>query len=124
LEASATAIRHAFRYLDFPDEQVRAYLKGFREAMNLLQSRPSLSRLPFPEVREIMLTNSLFAGLSLRDARIRERFGVTIISIMKGSGEVLVNPPPATILNPGDKLRVLGLSEEIDTFLSHVPAPN
>ena len=124
LEASATAIRHAFRYLDFPDEQVRAYLKGFREAMNLLQSKPSLSRLPFPEMREITLPNSSFAGLSLRDARIRERFGVTIISIMKGSGKVLVNPSPSTILEPGDKLRVFVFSEQIDTFMSHAAAPN
>ncbi|MGH9786176.1 MAG: cation:proton antiporter [Terriglobia bacterium] len=124
LEASATAIRHAFRHLDFPDEQVRAYLKGFREAMNLLQGKPSISRLPFPEMRELTLPNSSFTGLSLRDAGIRERFGVTIISITKSSGRVLVNPPPGTILEPGDKLRVFGLSEEIDTFVSRAVAPS
>ena len=124
LEASATAIRHAFRYLDFPDEQVRAYLKGFREAMNLLQSRPSISGLAFPEMREITLPNGSLAGLSLNDSRIRERFGVTIISITKGSGKVLVNPPPSTIFDAGDKLRIFGLSEDIDTFLSKGAGPN
>jgi len=117
LEASATAIRHAFRYLDFPDDQIRAYLKGFREAMNLLQGRPSRALVPFPEVREFALSNSWLAGRSLRDAGIREKFGISVISIVKGTGKVLVNPPPGTVLESGDKLRIFGLAEDIDTFV-------
>jgi CPA2 family monovalent cation:H+ antiporter-2 len=124
LEASATAIRHAFRYLDFPDEQVRGYLKGFREAMNLLQGRPATSRVLFPEMREVAIANPSFIGHSFREAGIREQFGVTIMSITRSSGKVLVNPPPETLLELGDKLRVFGLSEEIDSFVSHAAGSN
>ena len=118
LEASATMIRHAFAYIKLPDDQIRAYLRGFREAMDSLQSKPAPSRLPFPEAREFTLTSVRFAGHSLRDNRIRERFGVTVVSITRASGEKLLDPPPDTILKPGDKLEVLGLSDEIDAFVS------
>jgi voltage-gated potassium channel Kch len=120
LEASATAIRHAFRYLQFPDEQVRAYLKGFREAMNLLQGRPSTSRMTSPEMREFIIAGPSLASRSIRDARVREQFGVTIISIIKDSGKVVVNPSPATILEAGDKLRVLGMPDDIELFQSQL----
>jgi CPA2 family monovalent cation:H+ antiporter-2 len=119
LEASATAIRHAFRYLNFPDEQVRAYLKGFREAMNLLQGRPVGSPLEYPEMREVTLGNPVLAGHSLQDTKIRERFSVTVISITKHTGSTVVNPPPGTFLDLGDKMRVFGMADELDTFASH-----
>jgi len=122
LEASATVIRHAFAYLKLPDDQVRAYLRGFREAMDSLQGKPITSRLTFSEVRELTLSNPSFAGRSLRDSRIRERFGVTIVSITRATGEAMLDPPAGTILELGDRLRVLGLSDEIDAFTSQAAA--
>ncbi len=124
LEASATIIRHASHYLHVSDEQVRLYLRGFRKAMYSLEGRPSMSRLPFPEVREITLTNASLAGRSLREARIREQFGVTVVSLSRASGETLMNPPADTVLEPGDRLRVLGMAEEIDAFMARAAAPN
>jgi len=118
LESSATIIRHAFSYLEVPDEQIRAYLRGFRKAMDSLQGKPITSRLTFPEVRELTLSNPSFAGRSLRVSRIREHFGVTIVSITRATGEALLDPPAGTILELGDRLRVLGLSDEIDAFTS------
>ena len=122
LEASATVIRHAFAYLKLPDDQVRAYLRGFREAMDSLQGKPITSRLTFSEVRELTLSNPSFGGRSLRDSRIRERFGVTIVSITRATGEAMLDPPAGTILELGDRLRVLGLSDEIDAFTSQATA--
>lgn len=116
LEASATLIRHAMSYLRLPDEQTRAYLRGFREAMDTLQSRPSISLAPFPEMREVALCDSPLVGRSVRDVRIRELFGVTVIVIERASGETLINPSPDTILMSGDKLRVFGLAEGIDAL--------
>jgi CPA2 family monovalent cation:H+ antiporter-2 len=116
LEASATIIRHASYYLHVSDEQVRQYLRGFRKAMYSMEGKPSMSRIPFPEVRELTLTGGSLAGQSLRDARIREKFGVTIVSLIRASGETLMNPPPGTVLESGDRLRVLGRAEEIEAF--------
>ncbi|MBI4164205.1 MAG: cation:proton antiporter [Acidobacteria bacterium] len=122
LEASATMIRHAFPYIKLPDDQVRAYLRGFREAMESLQGKPSTTLQTFPEARELTLSNPSFGGRSIRDSRIRERFGVTVISIRRASGEALLDPPAGTILELGDRLRVLGLSDEIDAFTSQAAA--
>jgi len=116
LEASATIIRHASYYLHVSDEQVRSYLRGFRKAMYSMEGKPSISRAPFPEVREVTLAGGALAGHSLRDAQIREQFGVTVVSIVRASGETLMNPPADTVLQSGDRLRVLGMAEEIDAF--------
>ena len=120
IEASATMIRHASSYLKLPDDQTRAYLRGFRVAMDAVESRPSTSQLPFPEARELAVVSSEFAGKSLRDAQIRKRFGVTILAITRASGEVLVNPPPETILMTGDKLRIFGPSRESEAFAAAI----
>jgi CPA2 family monovalent cation:H+ antiporter-2 len=124
LEASATIIRHASHYLHVSDEQVRSYLRGFRKAMYSMEGRPSISRVPFPEVREITLTSAPLAGRSLRDAQIREQFGVTVVSIVRASGETLMNPPADTVLESGDRLRVLGMAEEIDSFAAQAAVAN
>jgi CPA2 family monovalent cation:H+ antiporter-2 len=123
LEASATIIRHATYYLHVSDEQVRSYLRGFRKAMYSMEGKPSLSRAPFPEVRELTMAGGALAGRSLRDAQIREQFGVTVVSIVRASGETLMNPPADTVLEPGDRLRVLGMAEEIEEFAAQATAP-
>ena len=124
LEASATIIRHATYYLHVSDEQVRSYLRGFRKAMYSMEGKPQMSRVPFPEVRELTLANGALAGRSLREARIREQFGVTVVSIARAGGETLMNPPADTVLQPGDRLRVLGMAEDLDAFTSQAAPPN
>jgi CPA2 family monovalent cation:H+ antiporter-2 len=116
LEASATIIRHASSYLHVSDEQVRLYLRGFRKAMYSMEGKPTMSRVAIPEVRELTLANGSLAGRSLREAAVREQFGVTVVSIIRASGETLMNPSADTVLQPGDRLRVLGMAEEIDAF--------
>ena len=73
-----------------------------------------------PEVREVAVSSPSFAGRSLRDMKLRETFGVTIVSIRRASGESLTNPPADTILQPNDRLRVLGRSDEIDVFAATI----
>ncbi len=51
---------------------------------------------------------------SLRHAQIRERFGVTVVAIRRTDGTVVMNPPPEAMLRTGDRLRVFGLSGQID----------
>ena len=90
--------------------------------MYSMERKPSISRVPFPEVRELTLANTPLADRSLRDSQIRERFGVTIVSIARASGETLMNPPADTVLQSGDRLRVLGMSEELDAFTAQAAA--
>ena len=56
------------------------------------------------------------ADLSLGEARVRERFGVTVVSVERPDGTAMVNPSAETRLRPGDRLRVFGLPEQVDAF--------
>src|SRR5690348_16027104 len=109
-------IRHVLGWLRLSKDRTAAYLERFREAMEVLQARPSVSPVPFPEVSEVTLGDSSLVHRSLRDSQIRERFGITVVAITRSSGEILVNPLPETVLQPGDKLRVFGLPEQIKVF--------
>lgn len=117
MEASATFIRHACgHYLMLPDSQIRVYLRSFRDAMESAQRSVERPTQTVPEVREVPVANSALAGRSLRDMRLREVFGVTVVAIKKAAGESLTNPPADTVVEPNDRLRVLGRSDEIDAF--------
>jgi CPA2 family monovalent cation:H+ antiporter-2 len=113
LEASATLIRHALASLGLPKERVIAYLERFRGAMDRAEAATATGALP--EVRELTIGTGDVTDRSLRDARIRERFGVTVVALRRAEGPLL-NPPPETILRPGDVVRVFGLPEQIEAF--------
>jgi CPA2 family monovalent cation:H+ antiporter-2 len=119
LEAAITLIRHALRQLSLPETRVLDYLARFRGAMS-----PAGAVAPgglglaqaLPEVCEITLGAGALADLSLGEARVRERFGVTVVSVERPDGEAVLNPSADTRLRPGDRLRVFGLAEQIDAF--------
>ena len=115
LEASATIIRHALAHLPLPDEQVLAYLKRFRQAVTTGDEGGAAAAVPLPEVREVRIGAAGLADQSLREAAIRERYGVTIVGIARREG-VMLNPPPETRLREGDVVRVFGRPEQVATF--------
>ena len=55
---------------------------------------------------------------SLGEARLRERFGVTVVAVTRAAGETLADPTAETVLRAGDRLRLFGLSRQIDALLS------
>ena len=114
LEASATLIRHALATLGLPKERAIAYLERYRGAMERAEGGATTVGV-LPEVRELALRPGSMADLSLREARIRERFGVTVVAVRRADGPVF-NPAPETILRPGDVVRVFGLPEQIEAF--------
>jgi CPA2 family monovalent cation:H+ antiporter-2 len=118
LEAAATLIRHAMGRLLLPQDRVGAYLERFHEAMEAARGRLGPDADPLPQVREITLGLGPLADQSLREARVRERFGVTIVAITRADGDVLLNPSAETILRPGDRVRLFGLPGQIEAFLS------
>jgi K+/H+ antiporter YhaU regulatory subunit KhtT len=69
-----------------------------------------------PDVREVRLRPGPLADTTVRDAQIRERFGVTIVAITHPDGSLVVNPPADTILRAGDRLRVFGLPAQIESL--------
>src|SRR5438876_1195524 len=95
LEASATLIRHALAALGLPKDRTIAYLERYRSAMERADAG-GVAAVALPEVHELALGAGGITDRSLRDARIRERFGVTVVAIRRADGLVL-NPPPDTM---------------------------
>jgi CPA2 family monovalent cation:H+ antiporter-2 len=114
-EAAAALIRHALDQLGQPADEALAYLDRFRSAMGEMAETAG-ARPGLPEIREAALPGGPFAGRSLRDAAIRERFGVTVVAITRADGELLANPVPETLLHAGDRVRLFGLPQQIDAF--------
>jgi CPA2 family monovalent cation:H+ antiporter-2 len=122
VEAAAALIRHALRQLALPEERLAPYLERFRDAMSLAPVPPEPAT-GLPEVREVTLPPGGLADLTLRDAGVRERFGVTVVAITRADGSALVNPPAAATLRAGDRLRVFGLPAQIDALVSTAAGP-
>jgi len=119
LEGAATLIRHALRALALPQPRVLDYLTRFRGAMNpagVGAGASASTTEALPEVHEVTLLPGALADLSLGEARIRERFGVTVVSVERPGGDAVLNPSADTRLRPGDRLRVFGLPEQVDAF--------
>jgi CPA2 family monovalent cation:H+ antiporter-2 len=114
VEAASTLIRRALQHLALPRERVLAYLDRFRGAMEMVPAIRVGGALP--EVREVILPAGQLAGQSLRDARIRERVGVTVLGVTRSDGELVLHPLPDTILRAGDRVMVFGLPEQIGAF--------
>ncbi len=120
LEAAGTLIRHALARLQLPKSLALAYLERFRDAMESGQAPPAGAET-MPEVREVAVGSDGVADQSLRESRIRERFGVTVVGVVR-AGDVILNPPPDTMLRPGDRVRLFGLPAQIDRFVRETTA--
>ena len=114
-EAASTLIRHALRRLAVPREKVLAYLELARDAAEVSPSAVAQDEL-LPRVSEVTLEVGPFADQSLRTARIRERFGVTVVGIIRPDGGYTSHPAPDTVLHAQDRLRIFGLPEQIARF--------
>ncbi|HEU4368229.1 MAG TPA: cation:proton antiporter [Methylomirabilota bacterium] len=119
LEAAATLIRHALHRLETPRERVLAYLEQFRDAINLAGARPPEPADRLPEMQEVTLGPGALADCTLREARVRERFGVSVLAITRADGLLEANPSADTVLRPGDRIRLFGLPEQIGALLAY-----
>jgi CPA2 family monovalent cation:H+ antiporter-2 len=123
VEGAATLIRHALRRLALPQERVLAYLDRFRDAMETHAATAGGAEDPLPRVSDLRLPQGALADQSLGEARVRERFGVTVVAITRAGGEVVVNPSAETVLRAGDGVRLFGLPEQIEAFRAAAERP-
>jgi K+:H+ antiporter len=117
-EAASTLIRHALERLSLPRERVLAYLNRFRGAMERAKAEAEEVGAGLPQTREVSLRGGHLVGQSLGEARMRERFGVTVVAVTRVTGEEIADPTAETVLRRGDRLRLFGLPRQIDTLLS------
>jgi len=116
LEASATMIQHALDCLKLPPDEASDYLERFRDAVGTARGAVSSTLKALPNVYEFNVDGPPLADRSLREARIRERFGITVVAVIRSSGELVLNPAPESVISSGDKIRVFGLPEQIENL--------
>jgi CPA2 family monovalent cation:H+ antiporter-2 len=117
LEAASTLIRHALRRLALPRERVLAYLEQYRESMD--PAGPHVVEGGLPQLREVTLEDGSLSDRTLHDARVRERFGVSVVAITRADGTLVPHPSADTMLRAGDRVRLFGLPEQIDALLAY-----
>jgi CPA2 family monovalent cation:H+ antiporter-2 len=94
LEAASTLIRHALRRLDLPRDRVLAYLEQYREAMDVDGTHPEGKAERLPVLREVVLDRGPLTDRTLHDSRVRERFGVSVVAIIRPDGTAMPIRPP------------------------------
>jgi Trk K+ transport system NAD-binding subunit len=117
-EASVAMILGALDYLRVSPEEYVRYLKSFRRALPMLQQRGAGDDLPVVSTVRIG-PESEVAGRSLKESRIRERFGVSVLGI-DGEGSEALNPSPDAVIAPGAVLRVIGHPKQVADFRAAV----
>jgi CPA2 family monovalent cation:H+ antiporter-2 len=119
IEASTTLVANALQFLDLPKTNTHAYIEALRAGLENYAVPPPPAGT-FPILREITVGEFTRDGETLAEARVRERFGITVVATTTAFGEIFVNPPAATRIRSGDKLRVFGLPGQIAEFSSYV----
>jgi CPA2 family monovalent cation:H+ antiporter-2 len=114
-EGASTLIRHALRGLDLPRDRVLAYLDALRKAMEASPAATTPSGESLPELREVTVNGGL-AEQSLRDSRIRERFGVTVVALTRADGGMILHPTADAEVHAGDRVLIFGLADKIAAF--------
>ncbi len=57
--------------------------------------------------------HSRFVGVSIRDANLRQEFGVIVVAIKRAAGHMEFNPAPEAAIGAGDQLVVLGHPDQL-----------
>lgn len=84
-------------------------------------ARGAFSDLQAGEVR--VAAGSRLAGATLRDARLAEGCGVTVVGVLRPNGDALTAPAGDTVLEPGAVVVALGTRENLDRLAPLAAAP-
>ena len=72
--------------------------------------------LEFRLAEIVIAHTSPLAGLSLRDAHVRDRTGAMILAMRDGAGNFRTNPPPEEIIDPGEVLIAIGTNAQLESL--------
>ncbi len=108
------------QFLPLSESSAQAYVEALRAGLQ--NDVPTPASADFPVVSEITVGNFENDGQTLADARVRERFGVTVLAVTESDGEIVLNPPAGSSIRSGDRLRLFGLAAQIAEFAKYVRA--
>lgn len=116
-EAAITLLRHGLEQLGVSHEEIKVYMEQQR-GIQFTQSISSLQpAAPHPlRTKTVRIRAGQWVDMSLRRSRIRERTGVSVLSVRRADGFEAVNPGADVILRVGDEVTVIGLPGQIALF--------
>jgi CPA2 family monovalent cation:H+ antiporter-2 len=121
LEAAATLVRHALERLRLPDPSVSGYLKRLRAA-DIARDDGAPPPEGLPHIRDVLVGGGRVSDQSLRESRLRELYGVTVLGVKRADGSAVTHPDANTIIRAGDRVIVFGLAAQIAAFVSAAAA--
>ena len=62
---------------------------------------------------EVAASSTRLVGRSIKDANLRQEFGVIVVAINRKSGAMEFNPSPESVMAAGDQLVVLGHPDQL-----------
>ena len=72
---------------------------------------------------EISLKNCKeYNNVTINESRIREDYDVSIVGIIKDTGESIINPEPNTLLNTNDIILLIGEEDKMSLFKDKLPS--
>ncbi len=89
------------------------------EFLQMLLSDPTQGGIHFEEFSYERLKKD-FKGKSIAELNVRGRTGANIIGIKKADGKYIINPSPQTVLEPGDKIILIGNEKQIKSFKEQI----
>lgn len=117
-EAGLQMVRQVILGLDLPPDDVveyleNMYLKDYHEIIYQQDSEQSEAL----KVRNFKVeAGSPFAGKTLRESRIREETGCSVVTILTGDGATIANPHSSATVSPGDTLIIMGSPTQLLAF--------
>ncbi len=83
----------------------------------LIDPRAVFSNLPLlGAIVALVVLGKLVVWTLVVWARVRERFGVTVVTMARRDGSTVIDPGAETILRSGDRVRAFGLPAHLDAF--------
>lgn len=73
----------------------------------------SSERLELAAEQVEIAADTSFVGRSIKDADLRQTYGVIVVAIKRAAGEMEFNPSPEAVIRPLDQLVVLGNAEQL-----------
>lgn len=71
------------------------------------------------EIRRFVVKNHKLDGIKLKDSKIRELTGATILAIKKGN-QMITSPPPEVVINYGDVIYAFGSREQLEKLKKYL----
>ena len=115
-EAAQTLLRHGLERLGVPHDQIKTFMLRQEHAPAHAELPEEAAPLELLETRTVTIGPGFCANVSLEQAGVRAHTGVSVLTVRRRDGTEVLNPPPETMMQPGDQVTVIGMSDQIALF--------